>query len=392
MCKIKHKVEEHMIWLVENGEVSFWYDNWTSLGPLCKYLGDEARPKDIKLRDVFVNGEWNENNTGLTWPEFLKNIVQNMDLALCPDKLDKPIWVPDRRGTFTTSSAWNIFRQRRGPSTTDTRIWHKSVPFKMAFLTWRAIHDRLSTGERGYSLVTTTSLLVEPQSFEYSSFFYSQVIAANNFVKIVEVKKFGQLQMETTWEKLQRIVNQPITHRIYKVVKWSRPPPFYYKFNSDGSCVEGACGASRVIRECNGTLVMVYSVYLGQGTSNWAEGHAMLLGLQHYISRGLDKIIVEADSKVLVSAINEESSTPWRLLQIVDKIKQIVSEKGAAVKHCYREANKVADKLASISHLHKQAITGLPRQIRGLHQLDRWEMASFRIRQRKTSKIYFEPP
>ncbi|XP_075091705.1 uncharacterized protein LOC142171892 [Nicotiana tabacum] len=110
MCKIKHKVEEHMIWLVGNGEVSFWYDNWTSLGPLCKYLGDEARPKDIKLRDVFVNGEWNENNTGLTWLESLKNIVQNMDLVLCPDKPDKPIWVPDSRGTFTTSSTWNIFR------------------------------------------------------------------------------------------------------------------------------------------------------------------------------------------------------------------------------------------------------------------------------------------
>nr|XP_009784649.1 PREDICTED: uncharacterized protein LOC104233038 [Nicotiana sylvestris] len=285
---------------------------------------------------------------------------------------DKPIWVPDSRGTFTTSSAWNIFRQRRGPSTTDIRIWNKSVPFKMAFLTWRAIHDKRSTNERellqkqyGLIFVLTTTLPVEPQSYEYSSFFYIQGITTNNYVRIVEVKKFGQLQMETTWEKLQRIVDQPITQRMYKVVKWARPPPFYYKLNSDGNCVEGACG---VIRDCNGTLVMAYSVHLGQGMSNWAE----------------------------VSAVNEESSTPWRLLQIVDKIKQIVSEKGAAVKHRNREVNKVADKLASINHLHKQAIvfsnfTGLPRQIRGLHQLDRGEMTSFRIKQMKDSETYFEP-
>nr|XP_009587636.1 uncharacterized protein LOC104085336 [Nicotiana tomentosiformis] len=127
--------------------------------------------------------------------------------------------------------------------------------------------------------------------------------------------------METTWEKMQRIIDQPITHRMCKVVKWSRPPPFYYKLNSDGSCVEGAYGPGGVIRDCNETLVMAYSMYLGQGMSNRAEGHAMLLGLQYCISRGLDKTIVEADSKVLVSVVNEESSTLWRLLHIVDKIK-----------------------------------------------------------------------
>nr|XP_016433017.1 PREDICTED: uncharacterized protein LOC107759564 [Nicotiana tabacum] len=239
----------------------------------------------------------------------------------------------------------------------DIRIWHKSVPFKMAFLTWRAIHDRLSTGERvsrmGISLVErcyccrsptpeTTEYLfclgtfaktiwsnfcapfgiscrdthllqllhswwnlrvlnivasfiakILPQIImwelwrsrcaskygsELPSIPRSMAIISFNLSCLVQ-QKFGQLQMETIWEKLQRIVDQPITHRMYKVVKWSRPPPFYYKLNSDGSCVEGACGAGGVIRDCNGTLVMAYSVYFGQGTSNWAEGHTMLLGL-----------------------------------------------------------------------------------------------------------------
>lgn len=45
LCKIKDKVEEQLVWLVEGGNVSFWYDNWTSLGPLCNFLGEENRPR-----------------------------------------------------------------------------------------------------------------------------------------------------------------------------------------------------------------------------------------------------------------------------------------------------------------------------------------------------------
>ncbi|KAK4372946.1 hypothetical protein RND71_008330 [Anisodus tanguticus] len=75
----------------------------------------------------------------------------------------------------------------------------------------------------------------------------------------------------------------------------------------------------------------------------------------------------------------------------MNKIKEIVEEKGLVVQHCYREANKVVDRLAAISHSHKQYLvftdyTGLPREIRGMMQLDRMEMASFQVRQKKAAE------
>lgn len=142
---------------------------------------------------------------------------------------------------------------------------------------------------------------------------------------------------------------------------------------------------------------MAYSLFLGLGTSNWAEGRAMLAGLQHCTDRGIHKIIAEADSKLLVNATNEASQAPWRLVELVDRIKEIMEERGVIVQHCYREANKVADKLAFLSHIHKKnwiftAYTGLPSSVRGLLQLDRLEMASFRVRQKKAAELHFEPP
>nr|XP_033515504.1 uncharacterized protein LOC117279964 [Nicotiana tomentosiformis] len=272
---------------------------------LCK-IKDKGKKidRDIKLREVFINGEWHEENTGLIWPDAVKIALLNVNLELYPGKPDIPIWSPDSRGEFTISSAWGIFRQRRGISTTDSKIWHRAVPFKMAFPTWRAIYGRLPTDERvarmgfalEYSVVTTATFMVEDQSVKHNCFFYYQV-----------KQKFGQLQMEMTWERLQSIFDQPINHRMYKMVRWSKPPPTYFKINSDGSCVEGNCGVGGIIRDCNRVFIMEYSIYLGPGTSNWAKGQAMLFGLQQCLVRGFDKIEVEADSKVLVSAVNEES-------------------------------------------------------------------------------------
>lgn len=66
--------------------------------------------------------------------------------------------------------------------------------------------------------------------------------------------------------------------------------------------------------------------------------------------------------------MTEETAAPWRLVQIVDMIKLMVDDKGVVVKHCYREANKVADKLAALSHSYKQNLvfthfSGMPKQI-----------------------------
>lgn len=81
---------------------------------------------------------------------------------------------------------------------------------------------------------------------------------------------------------------------------------------------------------------------------------AMLIGLQQCLQHGMYSIIVESDSKLVTGSVTEEITPPWRILQIVEEIKKIVDEREVTVQHCFREVNKVADKLASLSHTHRQ--------------------------------------
>ncbi|XP_070022041.1 uncharacterized protein LOC142177527 [Nicotiana tabacum] len=38
VCKIKREVDTHILWKIGKGDIAFWFDNWTNLGPLCKFL------------------------------------------------------------------------------------------------------------------------------------------------------------------------------------------------------------------------------------------------------------------------------------------------------------------------------------------------------------------
>lgn len=95
--------------------------------------------------------------------------------------------------------------------------------------------------------------------------------------------------MEITWDKIKSIIDTLMVHQVYKLVKWFKPPHLFYKLNSDDSCIESMCGASGVIRDSNGHLIFAFSVFLGPGTSNWAEGRAMLQGLKHCAVMNLNK-------------------------------------------------------------------------------------------------------
>lgn len=123
----------------------------------------------------------------------------------------------------------------------------------------------------------------------------------------------------------------------------------------------------------------------------------MLYGLQQSVQRRMHSIIAEADSKLVTSCLTENSATPWRIAQEIEEIKKLLHEENVKVQHYFRETNRVADKLAIISHIHQQHLIftryeEFPRQVKALMKLDRWELASFRVRHLKATEINFDPP
>lgn len=76
------------------------------------------------------------------------NEIYNMNIKLRPDVPDKTVWIADNKGVFSTSSAWQVFRKKRQKNWISTMTWHNTFPFKMSFLVWRTLRDKIPTESR----------------------------------------------------------------------------------------------------------------------------------------------------------------------------------------------------------------------------------------------------
>lgn len=144
-------------------------------------------------------------------------------------------------------------------------------------------------------------------------------------------------------------------------------------------------------------LIAAFTINLGPGTSNWAEAQSLLFGIKWCINNGLHSILAETDSKLLVDCLNGNKCVPWRISDEINEFRSLREQTVFNLNHCFRESNQVADKLASLSHdsLQNQPFHNfdeLPRQVRGIMNMDKWSLPAFRIVDKRRTDITFEPP
>ncbi|XP_060202439.1 uncharacterized protein LOC132630860 [Lycium barbarum] len=169
------------------------------------------------------------------------------------------------------------------------------------------------------------------------------------------------------------------------------------KLNSDGSCIEGQCGGEGLVRDHNGKFIFAYTVNMGTGTSNNAEAAALLYGLEWCANKGFGIVLGETGSLLLAKCIKREQKPPWKISTEVEDIQRVVEVHGFNISHCFREANKPADKLADLSHSTVgiqtfNSFSELPRHVSGLINLDTWNMPSFKVKPVKPALFVFNPP
>lgn len=142
MCNIREKAENELKWIVCRGEVYFRCDNWSQLGPLYKLLPPCFSVHNVMVKEILGNGKGNWSMLQNQPPNQIKVIITRLGLNLNNEERDKPVWSLASAGNFTVTSAWNICRHKGIGTTTFRKMWHKNIPFKMSFLTWRTIIDR----------------------------------------------------------------------------------------------------------------------------------------------------------------------------------------------------------------------------------------------------------
>jgi len=135
-------------------------------------------------------------------------------------------------------------------------------------------------------------------------------------------------------------------------IRWDPPEEGWLVLNTDGAVKSnpGSAGAGGVICGEQGEWIMGFSEYLGYCFAVRAELRGILRGLRVAKEQGIPKLWIRTDSQTVVNMLVNYTSEHRKHYFLVQQRKQLLDWDGWEVKlsHCFREANQVADKLATI--------------------------------------------
>jgi ribonuclease HI len=133
---------------------------------------------------------------------------------------------------------------------------------------------------------------------------------------------------------------------------WSKPPPGFFKVNTDGSYVHGQAACGGIIRNHNGNFVKGFMCKLGSGNALFAELKGILFTLHIIREMQLTNVILETDSIHALNMIQNRYTSIFHLQPLLQEIIHLINRSGSTIRinHIHREANTCADALALRGH------------------------------------------
>ncbi|XP_011621987.1 uncharacterized protein LOC105420345, partial [Amborella trichopoda] len=132
------------------------------------------------------------------------------------------------------------------------------------------------------------------------------------------------------------------------MVTWSFTEVQCYKLNINGASLHNHGFARRggVIRDSNGGFVTTFAKHFGVASNNYTEFQALEEGILLVIQMSCFSIQIESDSSLLVDAIQDHCSAPWKLRTIVDNCRSRLSVHMWTITQVFCETNMVAGAFA----------------------------------------------
>ena len=168
------------------------------------------------------------------------------------------------------------------------------------------------------------------------------------------------------------------------IMNWM-PPKFGLKGNVDGSSSLSSSGGGGIVRDKNGFVFMAFSHYYGNITNNEAEMRAVWDLIRCCGDVGLALSSIESDSEAVINMITGRSTIQWKCNSWCKLICSHPLFDGICFSHCYRERNFAADYLAKLGgdaqvDRRFHSFMDLPRELRGVCNLDKWGIPSIKQR------------
>ena len=138
---------------------------------------------------------------------------------------------------------------------------------------------------------------------------------------------------------------------IMKQVRWEKPQVGWVKLNTDGASGPGTdrTGCGGIIRDEQGRWITGFSRRIGVANSFIAELWGLRDGLHLCCCRNFDSLEVEIDAKAVLDALLNPEYVNMIVSPLLDDCRTLAARfRRICFKHCYREANWCADKLAGI--------------------------------------------
>lgn len=156
-------------------------------------------------------------------------------------------------------------------------------------------------------------------------------------------KVLGQVEAFHTY--LLKLVPSFIEASYEVEVRWLPPPNGCLKLNTDGSRQNGKAAYGGLLRNEMGQFVAGFHCNLGSVTSVHAELWGLTLGLRMARSRGIQRLLVELDSKVVVCMLSSRSTHYAHLQPVLEEAVSLIHSQdwSCSVSHIFREANHCAD-------------------------------------------------
>nr|XP_027090383.1 uncharacterized protein LOC113711414 [Coffea arabica] len=101
-----------------------------------------------------------------------------------------------------------------------------------------------------------------------------------------------------------------------------------------------------VLRDSDGKLIF-YKEFGEKGVLE-AKALAVLEGLRVCAAKGVQEVMVEVDSAVLVSLVKSSALGGWSHYNLLRRIHRLLDQVAGSFIHIFREANMVADRLAAL--------------------------------------------
>ncbi|XP_060200486.1 uncharacterized protein LOC132628738 [Lycium barbarum] len=146
MLEARNDFEHAIWWEPRNGSSSFWFDNWTGIGPLVKLIpaGFQLNEDIEEVNEVMTHGTWNFELLHHTLPAYVvEHIIAELIINEKEMTSDKAWWLLTSTDKFIVSNALEAIRQKKQDSWCFKIMWTKGLPYKISFFLWRVWHHKL---------------------------------------------------------------------------------------------------------------------------------------------------------------------------------------------------------------------------------------------------------